>query len=157
MTAPTLLPALNRAVARARSLAGNHSDRLDGGREVPALADAERRPGHDEPGDAAHGGVGQRRQAPREERHPVPDLRPEAVDEDPEQEETHGVGGLERGVDLAELLVRPPELGVQDRLEQGEDLTIHVVDRRRQEQQGADDPAVPADASRSPVRRHLLT
>jgi hypothetical protein len=86
--------------------------------------------------------VPDRRQTPRHDRHAVPDLRPESVDERAEEEEPDGVGPLKSRVHLTELLVRPTELGIENGLEQREDLPIDVIDRRRPEEERADEPAV---------------
>ena len=65
----------------------------------------------------------------------------------PNSEQADGVRALEGGVHQAELLVRPPELLVEELLDESEDLPVDVVDRRRQEDQRADDPAVLADGA----------
>ena len=51
------------------------------------------------------------------------------------------VGELEREDDVGVVDLGPAELLLQRRLEDADDLPIDVVDRRREEQQRADDPA----------------
>ena len=59
----------------------------------------------------------------------------------PAMQEPDRVGELEREDDVAVVDFRPAELLLQRRLEDRDDLTIDVVDRRREKQQRADDPA----------------
>jgi hypothetical protein len=90
--------------------------------------------------------MAQRRQAPRAERQRIAALGTDAINEHAEKQQADGVGALERRVDATELLVGPAELGIENRLEQREDLAIEIVDRRREEQQAADQPTIATDA-----------
>jgi hypothetical protein len=83
--------------------------------------------------------------APGDDGDRVADLRPLAIDEPAEEQQADGVRALEKGVGQAELGGGPVKLGIQVFLDEREDLTIDVVDRRGQEQQGADHPAVIPD------------
>ena len=136
--APTFDPELNSEVALGEPV----GDRLDRRREIAALAQAQAGARDHEPVRAPHQSVGGRRDAPGRDRDRVADLHPEAIDEPPEPEQADRVGELERRVGHPVLGVGPAELDVQRPLDQREDLPVDVVDGGRQEQQGADDPAV---------------
>ena len=143
MIAPTFVPALKMAVAKARSFFGNHSaTALIGRGEVAALAHAQEHPGGEEAVHGADERVAHRGDAPQDDGGRVADLRPEAVHEPAEQEQAHRVGELEGPVHPAEGLVRPAELRVEELLDQGEDLAVDVVDGGGEEEQRADHPAV---------------
>ena len=126
----------------ALALGKPQGDRLDGRGEIAAFAEPQRDAREKESADAVDQGVPDGRDAPRGDRNRVADLRAEAVDEPAEEEEADRIGALERTVDVAELLVGPMQLVVEDRLDQGENLPVDIVDRRRKKQQAADDPAV---------------
>ena len=79
---------------------------------------------------------------PGEDRDGVTDLDAETVDEPAEADQTEGVSRLEGRIDVTVLLVRPTQLGVEHRLQEGEDLPVDVVDRRGEEKQGQNDPSV---------------
>ena len=145
MIAPTFAPELNRVVANARSLLGNQSATalMDDGKLPPSPRPSATRAIMNPP-TVRDGGVADGREAPGGDRDGVADSRAEAIDEPAEEQQADGVRRLEGRVDLAELGVRPVQLVVEHRLEQREDLAVDVVDRRRQEQQPADEPAVAA-------------
>jgi hypothetical protein len=71
-------------------------------------------------------------------------------------EERHRVCELEREDDVGVIDLRPAELLLQRRLQDPDDLPIDVVDRRREEDQATDDPAVVADALAGRCLRGLL-
>ena len=72
----------------------------------------------------------------------------------PATQQPDGVGELEGKDDVGVVDLAPAELRLEGRLEDAEHLPIDVVDRRREEQQAADDPAevADADARREPSR-----
>jgi len=111
-----------------------------------ALAQPERNPRREKAVHAADQRMANRSQTPGRDRERVANFRPEAVDEPTEAEQADRVGRLEGRVDLAKLGVGPMQLVVQNGLEQREDLAIDVVDRRGEEEQRANQPAVPAHA-----------
>ena len=160
-----LVPELKRPVANARSFLGNHSAMtLIGGREIPRLAEPQRQPREDEPRDRRRvgqadrgehrrrGGTEHRRlgmrdrgDAPDDQRDDVAFLGAEPVDHPAGEEKGDGVGELEREDDVGVVDLAPAELALQRRLQDPDDLPVDVVDRRREEQQRADHPAVPSD------------
>ena len=148
MIAPTLVPELKMDVANARSRFGNHSAMalIADGKLPPSLTPRKTR-AREEAADRRHQRVAHGGDAPERDRRRVADLRAVLVDEPAEQEQTDGVGPLEGGVHQAELLVGPPELLVEELLDERQDLPVDVVDRRRQEDERADDPAVLADGA----------
>jgi hypothetical protein len=86
--------------------------------------------------------VAHRGDTPGRDGNGVADLRAILVHEPPEDHEADGVGELEKSIGVAELLVGPVELLVEDRLDQCENLPVDVIDRRGEKEQCADDPAV---------------
>ena len=75
--APTFAPELNKVVARARSLRGNHcATALIAAGKLPSLPEPERDTGDGEAADRGDQGMGRRRQAPGRYRHGVSDARP---------------------------------------------------------------------------------
>jgi hypothetical protein len=83
--------------------------------------------------------------------------RPELVHDPAREHEADRVGELEGeddgGVDP---LVRPSELLHERRLEDADDLAVDVVDRGREEEDRADDPALVADARRRRAHRRVF-
>src|SRR5207237_857337 len=73
------------------------------------------------------------------------------VDERAEQQQPDRVGTLKGGVDASVVGVAPPQLVVEDRLQQRQDLTVDVVDRGRQKQQQTDQPAIATHRARCSV------
>ena len=152
-------------VASARSFFGNHSAvDFDRGRKVARLAEPEREPREDESGhrrrvgepdereDRRGGrtedrrfGVRHRGQAPHDERDGEALLRPEPVDHPAGEQKPDRVGELEREDDVGVVDLAPAELLLERGLEDADDLPVDVVDRRREEEQRADDPAVASD------------
>ena len=76
-------------------------------------------------------------------------LRAEPIHHPAGEQEPDRVGELEREDDVGVVDLAPAELLLQRRLQDADDLPVDVVDRRRKEQQRADDPAVVA--ARVPV------
>ena len=131
-------------------------DRFDGGRKVSSLTEPERDACREKAADTTHQCVAHRRQAPRRDRQGVARARAEAVDERAEAEQSHRVGGLKGRIDLPELLVAPAQLGIENRLEQRQDLAVDVIDGGREKEQRANRPPVPADARlRDPLTDQL--
>src|SRR5580698_1120756 len=85
-----------------------------------------------------------RRETPARDGNGVTDFGSQPVDQVSEDKSANGVCALEGGVHFPELLVAPMELTIKDRLQQGENLPVHVVDSRREEQQSANDPTIAA-------------
>src|SRR6266849_5504557 len=83
---------------------------------------------------------------PQRDRKRVADLRSIAIDKPSEQQQADGVGSLKCRVDQAELLVCPAQLAVEKLFDQSEDLTIDVINGRREEKQCADAPSHTAHA-----------
>jgi len=141
-TAPMFDPALKMPVASAPLATREPLGRgLDRRREVPRLAQPQEEPRDPEPQDRAGQRVRRGRQRPDDERQGIADLRPHAIDQASHDDEADGVGDREREVDIAILRVGPldrlPQLGLQH----PEHAPIDVVDRRGEEEQGADAPA----------------
>src|SRR5205085_5487757 len=90
--------------------------------------------------------VRHRRETPEKNRNGIADLCAVTVDEPAEAEQADGIGTLKCGVDQSELLVAPAELAIEKFFDQRENLTIDVVDRSREKQQCAYDPAHSAHA-----------
>ena len=146
--APTLAPELKIVVASVRSFLGNQSaTALIADGKLPPSPRPERGARHVEAADAADQRVRPGGQAPGGDRGRVADLGAEAIDELAEQQAADRVRGLEHRVRAPELLVGPVQLVVEDRLDQRQDLPVDVVDRRREEQQRADHPAVVTDCA----------
>ena len=166
ITAPMLVPELKRPVANARSFNGNHSaTALIAAGKVAGLADAEREPGRDEARhrrrirEAKHtqqGGhgrtvrrgfrVGHRRDTPHAHRNRKANPGADAIDESTRQQQPDRIRQLETEDDVGVVDLTPAVLLLQRRLEQADHLAIDVVDRRGEEQQEADHPAIPPDA-----------
>ena len=147
--APTLAPELNSAVANARSRFGNQcaTALIDDGKFPPSprpSADAREH----EAAHAAHQRVAGGGQAPGGDRDRVADLHAEAIDELAEQQQAERVGAPETKELTSPYcaLVQPSSTSSVD-LSSAQDLPVDVVDRRRQEQQRADQPAITADAA----------
>ena len=119
--------------------------RLDRRREVARLAQAQRRARGDEPAEAAHQRMSRRRETPRDDGHRVADLGAEPVHKPAKAQQADAVSELEGGVHPAELLVGPADFLVENLLKQRQNLPVNIVDRRREEQQRANDPTVVAD------------
>ena len=122
--------------------------RLDRRRKIAAFAKAEKNPRVDESADAEHQRVRDRRHAPRRDGNRVADLGAELVNEPAERHQADTVRALKRRVHVAELLVGPVQLLVEDRLDERENLPVNVVDGRREKEQRANDPAVAANPGR---------
>src|SRR5262245_14246603 len=82
-----------------------------------------------------------RRHAPHHDRQREAHARAEAIHQSSGEEQAHGVRQLKREHDIGVVDLAPSELGLERWLEQPDDLSIEVVDRRGEEQQRADDPA----------------
>src|SRR5688572_9550830 len=82
------------------------------------------------------------REAPEHDEDREAGLRAEPIDHAPGEEQADRVRELEREHDVRVVQLAPAELGLQRGLEDPEDLAIDVVDRRGEEQQSADHPAV---------------
>jgi hypothetical protein len=93
---------------------------------------------------AEHGRLGMRDggHAPDHDREREPGARAHLVDHPPRDQEPDRVGELEREDDVGVVDLAPAELLLQRRLEDADHLAVDVVDRRREEQQRADHPAV---------------
>src|SRR6516165_9751660 len=83
-----------------------------------------------------------RRETPTRNRKSVTDFASQPIYQISEEQGTNGVGALEDTVYCAKLLVGPVKLVVQDRLEEGQNLPVHVVDSGSKEQQRTNHPAV---------------
>ncbi len=171
-TAPMLVPELKRPVANARSFTGNHSATdLDRGRKVARFADAEREPRRDESRDrrridqAEHaeqrrdaGPYAPLRRAPSPRcstpapRSQIQSRVPTRSMNRPGQQQADRIRELETEDDVGVVDLAPAVLLLQRRLEEADHLAIDVVDRRGQEEQPADHPAIPSDAA--PGRQH---
>ena len=90
-----------------------------------------------------------RGQAPHNERNGETLLRPEPVDHAAGKEERDRVRELEREDDVGVVDLGPAELLLEVDLENADDPTVDVVDRRREEEQRADDPAIASDLARA--------
>ena len=75
-----------------------------------------------------------------------PIARADAIDEAAREQQADRIGELETEDDVGVVDLAPAEFLLQRRLEQADHLAIDVVDRRREEQQQADHPAIPPDA-----------
>ncbi len=144
---------------------------FDRGRKVARLAEPEREPRGDESGDRRRVGesheredcgggrtedrrfgVRHRGQAPYDQGDGIALFRPQPVDHPAGEQKSDRVGELEREDDIGVVDLAPAELLLECRLQDADDLAIDVVDGRREEEQGADDPAV---ASNAPGDRRL--
>lgn len=70
-----------------------------------------------------HGG-----DAPHQDRQRKSFARSQAVDKFPDEEQSRSVGELEGENDVAVADLGPTELQLQGRLEQADDLAVHVID-----------------------------
>ena len=137
---------------------------LDRRREIAGLAQAERKPRGDESGDRSavgeadqprgarprrpeHAGLGvrHRREAPDDDDQREAEARAEPIHQPAGDQQPDGIGELEREHDVGVVDLGPAELRLQRRLEDADHLPVDVVDRRGDEQQAADVPAVVAD------------
>lgn len=89
--------------------------------------------------------MARRRQRPDDQGHSIADFRAEAVDQPAEEQESERVSEREGSVDVAILSIGPAHFPLEVGGEHAQDAPIDVVDRRGAEEQGTDDPAVPAD------------
>ena len=99
--------------------------------------------------------------APYEYRQRKSFARAQAVDELADEKQSGAVGELEGEHDVAVADFGPAELQLQRGFEQADDLAVHVVDRGREKQHGADEPAAVADCGgifgdRDGVEVHLF-
>lgn len=72
------------------------------------------------------------------------DPRAEPVDQFPDEQQTCTVGKLKSEDDVAISDFGPSELRLQRWFQQADDLSVHVVDRGREEQEAADQPTCSA-------------
>ena len=82
---------------------------------------------------------------PYNERPGKPRLRAQPVDDPPGKEHGDGVDELEHHDDVRVVRVAPIEFDLQVALQKAQDLPVHVVDGRGEEEQRADGPPVFAD------------
>ena len=142
---------------------------LDRRGKVSCLSDPEGEPRNHEAGDRRrvrephqrqHGGgrgteegrfgMGDCRKAPQDDRNRESRTDAETVHDPPRHQESCGVGELKGEDDVGVVEFRPAELVLESRLQDPDDLPVDVVDRRREKQQRADDPAqVPRGSSGS--------
>ena len=129
-------------VASERSLCGNHSAMvLMAAGKLPGLADTEAKARNAE----FKSGVGQRvahgGKAPDAHDQDVADARADLVDHSAGHEQADGVGSLKGIHDIAVVDLRQADGVLERGLEQRDDLSVHVIDRGREEEHGADGPA----------------
>src|SRR6516164_1190903 len=84
----------------------------------------------------------ERRETPTRNRKSVTDFASQPIYQIPEEQRANGVGALEGTVYQAKLLVGPVKLVVENRLEERQNLPVHVVDSGRKKQQRTNHPAV---------------
>src|SRR6516162_10843746 len=84
-----------------------------------------------------HGG-----EAPTRNREGVTDFASEPIYQISEEQCANSVSTLEGTVYQAELLVSPVQLVIKNRLEEGQNLPVHVVDSGSKKQQRTNHPAV---------------
>src|SRR6516162_1493717 len=81
-------------------------------------------------------------EAPTRNRKSVTNFASQPIYQISEEQGTNGVGALEGTVYRTKLLVSPVKLVVEDRLEEGQNLPVHIVDSGSKEQQRTNHPAV---------------
>lgn len=84
------------------------------------------------------------REAPDDDGNGVRNLRADGFDDRAIEHLPNGVGGLERGHDVPVVGVGPVESFRKVRLEQPENLPVHVIDERGQKEQRDDNPGITA-------------
>ena len=92
---------------------------------------------------------GRRRLAATLKRERKAALRAEPIDDSPGKAIPDGIGELKREHDVRVIHLAPGELLLERRFQQPDDLAVDVVDRRRQEEHGANHPAHVADSLRN--------
>ena len=90
-----------------------------------------------------------RRHTPRGDGNRVTDPGAEPINKPAKAQQPEGIGQLERRIGVAELGVAPAQFFVQILFAQGKNLPVNIVDGRREEQQGANDPPIMAEARSS--------
>ena len=126
---------------------------FDGGGEVAGFAEAEEDAGDAEADDAGDERVADGGASPDEDGEGIAGLGTEFVDDSAGEEEANTIGDLEADKDPAVVDVvgglmggvdagdPAHEVEVKERLDEGEDRAVHVVDGCGEEEQKADDPA----------------
>ena len=82
-------------------------------------------------------------QTPGSNRNGVADFCPVLVDQPTKDKQTHPIGSLKSGVHHTKLRIGPVKLVVEDRLEQGKNLPVDIVDCGGKEQKAAYSPTMP--------------
>ena len=128
-------------------------DGFDGGGEVAGFAEAKQDAGDAEASDTGDEGGADRSASPNEDGDGVAGFGAELVDDAAGEEEADAVGDLERDEDAAVVDVvgglmggvdagdPAHEVQVKERLDEGEDRAVHVVDGGGEEEKTADGPA----------------
>ena len=126
---------------------------LDGGGEVAGLAEAEEDAGDAEACDAADKGVADGGAAPDEDGYGVSGLGAEFVDDAAGEEKSYCIGDLEADEDASVVEVIGDLMGVveawdpthegqvEERLDEGEDRAVHVIDGGGEEEERTDEPS----------------
>src|SRR6185437_2100869 len=83
-----------------------------------------------------------RRDAPDRDGDGIADARAYAINESPHQQQPDCVGGHEGVHNVAVLKRVPSDLRLQQRIQQAEDLAVHVVDGGGEKYERADRPTI---------------
>ena len=122
--------------------------RLDGGREVGGLAEAQGEAGDPEAQGRARRGVEHGGDAPEGDREGEAEAGAHPVEQAARHQQPEGVGGLEGGHDIAVLDLAPADAALEVGGEDPQHLPVDVVDGGGEEEQGADRPAEVAGPGR---------
>ena len=126
-------------------------DGLDGGGEVAGFAEAEHEAGDVEADDRGDEGVAHGGERPDADGESVSQLGAELVDQASGGQQADAVCDLEVDENVAEVVIEDGVVGIgrvpahegdlaQARLDEREDIAVHVVDGCRGEEKGADEP-----------------
>jgi hypothetical protein len=96
--------------------------------------------------------VRDRRQTPENHRQRITQPRPQAVHKLPHDHHAQGIGCLKRKDKIAVVDFVPAKIVLQGRLENAQDLAVHVVLGDTEQQQSADHPAEVTNSHRSRPR-----
>ena len=109
-----------------------------------------------QPGEPVGNRMEDRADAPQDDGEDEAEAGAQLVHHPAGDQQTNRVGELEGEDDGRVIALAPRKQLLQIRLQDRDDLPVDVVDRRRREEQGADDPAIPPDGRRD-RRGHWFT